>query len=159
MGSVEFVGAPLRRKIEQCRPCQRLSKVEAEKVRPLVGFIRDFLGYLFGRKWSHPLINKGFYNPTSPTILKIKNKMEISRSEAGFFHVAYAVKNSRGLSTGFHLLPKDSTQHTRDMNELCPTRTLVSRIPILATQCRSRPSSVHSFSAPGHRGFALAPLK
>jgi len=72
--------------------------------------------------------------------------MEISRSEAGFFHVAYAVKNSRGLSTGFHLLPKDSTQHTRDMNELCPTRTLVSRIPILATQCRSRPSSVHSFS-------------
>jgi hypothetical protein len=40
--------------------------------------------------------------------------MEISRSEAGFFHVAYAVKNSRGLSTGFHLLPKDSTQHTRD---------------------------------------------
>jgi hypothetical protein len=45
--------------------------------------------------------------------------MEISRSEAGFFHVAYGVKNSRGLSTGFHLMPKDLTQHTRDMNELC----------------------------------------
>ena len=32
--------------------------------------------------------------------------MEISRSETGFFHVAYAVKNSPGLSTGFDLLTR-----------------------------------------------------
>jgi hypothetical protein len=42
--------------------------------------------------------------------------MEISRSETGFFHVAYAVKNSPGLSTGSPFA--NSTRHTRNMNEL-----------------------------------------